>query len=440
MTRAALLPALARQALAGTGPIARAHQILAHAMASSFTTAAAVDWCALLIIAFAIRMQMARPQGADRCGKRSTKLALAQRGAARSKAPGSRGGDGSSCPGGVVVSAPALAAPERVDGAGIADMTELARLACGRYAIAPGCGLHLYPLTENWTYRVDAGPAAPVVLRIYRPGGRPPAEILSELAWMNAIGRKSRSLVPDVIPTAGGSLVLELTRKAPLHPCYCVMFSYATGREPAEEELAAWFPELGAITARLHRHARSWTRPSWFRRPRWDVSTTLGGRPHWGPWQKFVTDAEELTQLERLARVVTARLREFGEGTDRFGLVHADLRLANLLVDGERVTVIDFEDCGLSWYLYDLACALTFNEGRADVRELIALWVDGYRQVEPLSADDEKEIDTFLMLRRLMLTAYAGLRHDTELAAEMRANGYNSETCTIAEPYLSRFS
>ena len=77
----------------------------------------------------------------------------------------------------------------------------------------------------------------------------------------------------------------------------------------------------------------------------------------------------------------------FGSGTGRFGLVHADLRLANLLVDGDRITVIDFEDCGLSWYLYDLACALTFNEGRADVRELIALWVDGYRRVEPLSAD-----------------------------------------------------
>jgi hypothetical protein len=35
---------------------------------------------------------------------------------------------------------------------------------------------------------------------------------------------------------------------------------------------------------------------------------------------------------------------------------------------------------------------------------------------------DEAEIDTFLMLRRLMLTAYAGLRHDTELAAQMKAS------------------
>jgi Ser/Thr protein kinase RdoA (MazF antagonist) len=299
--------------------------------------------------------------------------------------------------------------------------------------------MHLYPLTENWTYRIEADSADPVVLRIYRPGGRAAEEIMSELAWMGAIRADSESLVPGVIPTPGGSQVLELTRDTPLDPCYCVMFSYAPGQEPAEDELAAWFPQLGAITARLHQHARSWSRPPWFRRPRWDVSTTLGDRPHWGPWQSSVADADELRQLERLAQVVMARLHMFGEGTERFGLVHADLRLANLLVDGDRITVIDFEDCGLSWYLYDLACALTFNEGRADVRELIALWVDGYRQVEPLSAEDEQEIDTFLMLRRLMLTAYAGLRHDTELAAQMRSSGYNAETCAIAELYLSRF-
>jgi hypothetical protein len=39
-----------------------------------------------------------------------------------------------------------------------------------------------------------------------------------------------------------------------------------------------------------------------------------------------------------------------------------------------------------------------------------------------------------------MLTAYAGLRHDTELAAQMRADGYNATTCAIAEPYLSHFA
>jgi Ser/Thr protein kinase RdoA (MazF antagonist) len=218
------------------------------------------------------------------------------------------------------------------------------------------------------------------------------------------------------------------------------MFSCVPGSEPAADELGPWFPRLGAITARLHRQARAWTPPSWFERPRWDVSTTLGECPHWGPWHASVTEAAERRQLQHLADVVTGRLERFGTGPARFGLVHADLRLANLLVHGERVTVIDFDDCGFSWFLYDLACALTFNEGRADVDELVAAWVQGYRQVEPLSREDEAEIATFLMLRRLMLSAYIGLRPDTELAAELREARFSAETCEIAEPYLRRFS
>ncbi len=345
---------------------------------------------------------------------------------------------------GAGVNALALADPERVAAAGVSDMTGLARLACERYGLPPGAGLHLYPLTENWTYRIEPDGGPPVVLRIYRPGGRPPAEIMSELAWMTALGDRAGEdgaggLVPEVLPTVSGSPVLALIREAPQPPCYCVLFSCAPGREPAEDELAAWFPRLGAITAGLHRHARSWRQPPWFSRPRWDLSTTLGDRPHWGPWQSSVPDPGQRAQLSRLADVVTRRLRRFGEGTARFGLVHADLRLANLLVEDDQITVIDFEDCGLSWYLYDLACALTFNEGRPDAAELVSLWVDGYRQAERLSAEDEREIPTFLMLRRLTLTSYAGLRHDTELAAQMRADGYNEETCVLAESYLSRF-
>src|SRR5690348_2619900 len=150
-------------------------------------------------------------------------------------APGSRGRDGSTCPGsacpgstcpgstcpgGLDMSAPTLGAPERLEAAGLTDMTELASLACARYGIAPDCSLHLYPLTENWTYRVDAGSGEPVVLRIYRPGNRSPAEITSELAWMNAIGEQSPSLVPGIVRTTAGSQVLELARGASLDPCY----------------------------------------------------------------------------------------------------------------------------------------------------------------------------------------------------------------------------
>jgi Ser/Thr protein kinase RdoA (MazF antagonist) len=336
-------------------------------------------------------------------------------------------------------SATARSLTTKLDAGAIEDMTALARLAAEWYGLSPECTLELYPLTENWTYRIANGSEEPKVLRLYRPEGRPPEEILSELAWMNAIRQDQPTLVPEVIGTPEGGEVLELVRD-PLPSCFGVMFGCAPGHEPADDELAAWFPKLGAITARLHRHARAWQPPSWFERPHWDLSTTLGDRPHWGPWHKSVEDPDERRQLGRLADVVSSRLARFGTRPARFGLVHADLRLANLLVDGERLTVIDFDDCGFSWFMYDLACALTFNEGRPDVGELIGGWVEGYRQIEPLSDEDEAEIPTFLMLRRLLLSSYIGLRPDTDLAHELRQTGFASESCSIAETYLSQFA
>jgi EmrB/QacA subfamily drug resistance transporter len=63
----------ARHALPGAETISRAHAILTHAMASSFTTAAIFDVCALLVIALAIRMQIARPSAAAASANQSTR-------------------------------------------------------------------------------------------------------------------------------------------------------------------------------------------------------------------------------------------------------------------------------------------------------------------------------------------------------------------------------
>jgi Ser/Thr protein kinase RdoA (MazF antagonist) len=326
-----------------------------------------------------------------------------------------------------------------VDSVGALDELLLARQAAVAYGFSESAELERYELTENWTRRIaEPGGPDPVVLRIYRPGVKSRDEIRSELAWMSALRIDEGMPVPEVIATSDGQQLLELD--AGSHRVYCAAFAWAPGREPPETELRQWFPRLGHLTARIHRHARGWTRPRWFTRMRWDVETTLGPRGHWGPWHASVSDPEERRQLARLAEVVVERLTRYGESSERFGLVHADLRLANLLVDGERLTVLDFDDCGDSWFLYDLAATLTFNEGRADVDELIAEWIDAYRRVQPLSREDELETKTFLMLRRLMLSAYVGLRNDTELARELKAAGFSGETCRLAEGYLSAHS
>lgn len=319
-----------------------------------------------------------------------------------------------------------------------ADFLALAREAAGRFGFSPEADVTAFgALTENPTFRVqEASARDPLALRIYRPGGRPAEEIESELSWISAVRRDAEVFTPDVVPTEDGARVVKLDGRTPI---FAAAFELIPGHEADDTDLQRLMPRIAQATAHLHRHARDWKPPGGFRRPRWDVETTIGSSPHWGPWQASVPDAGERAHLERLADTVLKRLRGFGSDASRFGLIHADLRVANLIVDGDSVAVIDFDDCGFSWYLYDLGATLTLYEDAPNVDELIASWVDSYRAIAPLSGQDEREIPTFLMLRRLMLTAYVGLRSDTELADELRRTGFNRASCELAEGYLARF-
>jgi Ser/Thr protein kinase RdoA (MazF antagonist) len=82
--------------------------------------------------------------------------------------------------------------------------------------------------------------------------------------------------------------------------------------------------------------------------------------------------------------------------------------LANLLQHGAETYVIDFDDCGWGWFLYDFGAAVSFFEHDPRVPELTDAWVRGYRTVRPMSAADEAEIPTFVLMRRLLLVAWIG--------------------------------
>jgi Ser/Thr protein kinase RdoA (MazF antagonist) len=122
----------------------------------------------------------------------------------------------------------------------------------------------------------------------------------------------------------------------------------------------------------------------------------------------------------------------------RFDLIHGDMRLANLLVDGPSVKVIDFDDCGFSWLLYDCATTVSFFEHRPEVPELLAAWVRGYRKVLALSEEDVAEIPTFVMLRRLVLVAWIGSHSETDLAKSMGTQ-FTDETVALCNHYLAHF-
>jgi len=311
-----------------------------------------------------------------------------------------------------------------------------ARAAAAEHGMPDG-ELTLLNVSENATYRLDQGDRR-VVLRVHRTGYHTREAIHSELTWIDALRDDGIVHTAPVVATPDGRDIVQVA-----HPDgeerYVVGFEWMNGVEPPEDRLVDDFRTLGSIAARLHVHARQWERPAGFTRFTWDFDTSLGDRGHWGRWQDGLGVGDpELDVLGRCAATLQRRLDAFGKSPDRFGLVLADMRLANLLVDGPDVCVIDFDDCGLSWYLYDLGSSLSFIEHLPVVPELIDSWVEGYQRVAPLSQDEIDELPTFVMLRRLLLVAWIG-SHSAVPEAQALGAPFTTVSCDLAETYLSNF-
>jgi Ser/Thr protein kinase RdoA (MazF antagonist) len=318
-------------------------------------------------------------------------------------------------------------------------VTRLAERAAAAYGCAPGTAVRLLNVSENATYLLEDPAAGPSILRVHRLGYHTATEIASELAWLDALRAEAGVRTPRVLPAPDGHRIMSLPDRHAAAARHCVRFEYLAGTEPADDD-PAHFAELGEITARMHRHARQWARPAWFTRFHWDYPAAFGPRPRWGRWQDGIgVGPAERAVLGRLDRALATRLAAFGAGPQRYGLVHADTRLANLIAADGQVSVIDFDDSGFSWYLYDVGTSVSFFEHQPQVPALVDSWLSGYRRVLNLPAEDEAEIWTFIMFRRLLLVAWIGSHQGADIARKLGA-GYTAGSCDLAEGYLSRLT
>jgi len=298
--------------------------------------------------------------------------------------------------------------------------------------------VRLINLSENATYLVESPGGFRMVLRLHRDGYHSRRAIECELAWMAALASEGGVATARPIPGRDGALIQERGGGG-LAPRRMVMFEFLAGTEPdPDQDLVAPFRQLGAVAAKTHLHTISWVRPHPFERLVWDDETVFGPHATWGDWRAAPgLDVESIARLEAAEMLVRERLAAYGRGTDSYGLIHADMRLANLLIDGGRTRLIDFDDCGFGWFMYDFAAGISFMEDDPRVPALRAAWLEGYRAVRPLSAADEVEIDSFIMLRRMALLAWIGSHAGTELARS-QAPHFASVSARLARDYTDR--
>ena len=308
-------------------------------------------------------------------------------------------------------------------------------------AFLPLYGLHensrctLLSFSENAVYRVE-GPGGVVhVLRLHRPHYREIAEIQAEITFIDRLIEDRVLQTPPVLPAVDGKkLVIIGSGEREQH---AVLFRYFEGHMPQADGLDRDFFRLGIISARLHDYTYANAALNSLERPQWTVATTIGEQAMWGCWKhNHAMSAEQHQVLEAADQMVRRRLAAYGRPDNRWGLLHGDMRLANILSNREDMCLIDFDDCGFSWHMYELACACTFNEYAPDIESLCSNWVQGYHSQRALDDADVAMIPTMLMLRRLLMVGwFATHRHSTE--AQALEDGFVETSVVMAKDYLS---
>lgn len=305
--------------------------------------------------------------------------------------------------------------------------------------------LALIKYRENAVYKVsDRSSKVCYALRVHRYGYHNDDELLSELAWMETINESGIS-TPEVIPGSDGELVQVVSFDGVPEPRQCDLLDWVEGealgtiedhRESDRESLVADFRTVGQLAAKLHNHSEQNGPPVGFTRHAWDEEGCCGDDPFWGRyWELAALTHEQRELLLTAAKQLRHDLIEFGKGRDRYGLIHADFAPENILVAGDKIHLIDFDDCGYGWYLFDLATPLFWHLGEDHFDAVFESIVAGYREGRGLPDEQVEKMGAFLLARGYTYLGWLLTRQETETAREL-AGPVIAGVCALAEEYL----
>jgi len=257
--------------------------------------------------------------------------------------------------------------------------------------------IRLVKMRENAVFRIVDTLGEAFAMRIHREGNHSDDALRSELQWMCAL-QEAGVDVPTIVPAADGRLFVTAQQDGSPSSRQVDLFEWIDGRQLGTSEngiggglddTERTYRTVGNIMACLHNQAAEWPMPRGFQRHSWDLEGLVGERPLWGRfWDLAALTAGEHKLLIHARDRVRRELRALTEtaGPDcRYSLIHADFVPENLLLSAEgKVRLLDFDDAGFGWHLFDLATALYFIQDDPHCEAAKAGLIGGYRALREL--------------------------------------------------------
>ncbi len=279
-------------------------------------------------------------------------------------------------------------------------MTE-ALLATAQMAAAPW-GAHVRRLIvarENAVFEVTLPGGRRGALRLHRTGYQSQPAIRSELWWCAELAAKGLPVPSPVTMPTGEILatlpdgrlvsVVEWLDGTPIG-------SAGVPLPQAVDRQIDLHHRLGLLLRQVHSASDGLNLPNWFVRPLWNSEGLVGEAPFWGRFWEHPDATPE--QREILVAARTSLRQEISRHAalgGSLGLIHADVLRENVLLSGDALSLIDFDDSGIGYRLYDLGTVLSQNQYEAARDDLRDALMAGY------GTDDTAMVEIFTLARTM---------------------------------------
>ena len=254
----------------------------------------------------------------------------------------------------------------------------------------------LIAFKENVTYKTFNYDGLQLVLRFHRKNYSSREEINSELIWLNALN-KEKINVPKPIKSVNRKFIEKVNDQ------YVSALTWLRGNPLTklnydEKSLLnnKVFFNLGKELAKLHLFSDRWNKKKTLKRRKWDVDGLLGVYPI---WDKFWCNPE-LT-VDQKKRIILMRnkchaILENNLTNLDYGLIHADAVRDNVLYNNNIVSLIDFDDSGYGFRLFDLATTLLYYLEDKNFLIIKNQLIKGYLSIKSLNLE---LLDIFILIR-----------------------------------------
>lgn len=253
---------------------------------------------------------------------------------------------------------------------------ELAAEAAAHWNASP---IRLIRNRENAVFEL-ALPTGRAALRLHREGYQDDAAIRSELWWCAALSGKVN--VPAALPAQNGALLVTLStgRKASVIE-WVEGEALGEAGKPYDRPLPLLLDQhraLGRLIADFHKATDTLILPADFTRPHWDIEGLVGENPFWGRfWDHPAATVDQRATLLRARGYLQKALSDHAK-TNSLGPIHADVLRENILVNDRSLWLIDFDDSGIGFRLYDLGTVLSQNLYEPAYSEIRDALMEGY--------------------------------------------------------------